>query len=120
MFDQFSEPYFTVRPAKFRGLFELKYFPLSKPRDIINILQNFFFPVRTVSYGTLLFPLEFKASALSASLYRAKKARFVTYTMDLEVGWQGVLKVLQDEISLLSLQGLQFFLLRLLTGDCLC
>ena len=27
MFDQFSEPYFTVRPAKFRGLFELKYFP---------------------------------------------------------------------------------------------
>ena len=68
MFDQFSEPYFTVRPAKFRGLFELKYFPLSKPRDIINILQNFFFPVRTVSYWTLLFPLEFKASALSASL----------------------------------------------------
>lgn len=42
--------------------------PLTKPRDIINILQNFFFPVRTVSYGTLLFPLEFKASALSASL----------------------------------------------------
>ena len=47
---QFWGPYFTIRPAKF-GSCSINL------REVLNILLNNVFSVRTVSYGSSLFPL---------------------------------------------------------------
>ena len=36
------KPYFTVQPATFNGLFELKFCPQFETRDVINIYQPIF------------------------------------------------------------------------------
>ena len=42
----FSELYFSVQPAKFKSLFELKSPPFFEPINIINILLTSFFLLR--------------------------------------------------------------------------
>ena len=58
---QFSRPYFSVRPAKFKTLFELKASPNLR---YSKYLTTFVFLVLTASYG--FFPARFMARALRA------------------------------------------------------
>lgn len=48
------KPYFTVQPATFNSLFELKFCPQFETRDVINIYQPIFL-VCTVSYRIYFF-----------------------------------------------------------------
>ena len=64
MIGQFNGLYLTVRPTKFKGLFELKSLPSISTQRYLNYLPNLFFFVVAISYGISFFPLGFKGPRL--------------------------------------------------------
>ena len=67
MIGQFNGLYFTVRPTKFKILFELKSSPSItsiRTQRYLNYLTNLFFFVVPISYGISFFPLGFRGPRL--------------------------------------------------------
>ena len=62
MIGQFNGLYLTVRPTKFKSLFESS--PSISTQRYLNYLPNLFFFVVAISYGISFFPLGFKGPRL--------------------------------------------------------